>query len=176
MVRYARQIAGDDAERTVKTRGSYLRVHYKNTRETVHAIKSMTLSRAMRFLENVKAKKEIVPFKRYNRGVGRKAQCKNMKCTQGRWPIKSAEFVLGLLKNLEANAETQGLDVEKLTISHAQVNRAPHMRRRTYRAHGRINPYKSSPCHIEMYAVVSDEVVPAAQDNTGRSANQVVST
>lgn len=28
----------------------------------------------MRFLENVKDKKEIVPFKRYNRGVGRKAQ------------------------------------------------------------------------------------------------------
>jgi large subunit ribosomal protein L17e len=91
-----------------------------------------------------------------------------MKCTQGRWPIKSAEFVLGLLKNLAANAETQGLDVEKLKISHAQVNRAPHMRRRTYRAHGRINPYKSSPCHIEMYAVESEEVVPAAEDNTGR--------
>ena len=24
------------------------------------------------------------------------------------------------------------------------------MRRRTYRAHGRINPYMSSPCHIEL--------------------------
>ena len=24
------------------------------------------------------------------------------------------------------------------------------MRRRTYRAHGRINPYMSSPCHIEV--------------------------
>ncbi len=23
-------------------------------------------------------------------------------------------------------------------------------RRRTYRAHGRINPYMSSPCHVEL--------------------------
>ena len=33
---------------------------------------------------------------------------------------------------------------------HSQVNRAAKMRRRTYRAHGRINPYMSSPCHIEV--------------------------
>jgi len=25
------------------------------------------------------------------------------------------------------------------------------LRRRTYRAHGRINPYMSSPCHIELW-------------------------
>jgi len=37
-----------------------------------------------------------------------------------------------------------------LVIDHIQVNRAPKIRRRTYRAHGRINPYQSSPCHIEL--------------------------
>jgi hypothetical protein len=31
-----------------------------------------------------------------------------------------------------------------------QVNQACHGRRRTYRAHGRINAYMSSPCHIEI--------------------------
>lgn len=31
------------------------------------------------------------------------------------------------------------MEPESLYIKHAQVNRAPHMRRRTYRAHGRIN-------------------------------------
>ena len=43
------------------------------------------------------------------------------------------------------------------------------MRRRTYRAHGRINPYMSSPCHIEIVLVekeqaftkVSEEAEPA---------------
>ena len=40
-----------------------------------------------------------------------------------------------------------------------QVNRAPKMRRRTYRAHGRINPYMSSPCHIEIVLVEKEQVL-----------------
>ena len=39
-----------------------------------------------------------------------------------------------------------------------QVNRAPKMRRRTYRAHGRINPYMSSPCHIELTLAEKEQV------------------
>lgn len=31
------------------------------------------------------------------------------------------------------------------------------MRRRTYRAHGRINPYMSSPCHIEMWLTEGEQ-------------------
>lgn len=57
----------------------------------------------------------------------------------GRWPKKSAEFLLQLLKNAESNADYRGLDVERLVIDHIQVNHAPCLRRRTYRAHGRIN-------------------------------------
>ena len=39
------------------------------------------------------------------------------------------------------------------------VNRAAQMRRRTYRAHGRINAYMSSPCHIELILTEKDDVV-----------------
>ena len=90
-----------------------------------------------------------------------------------RWPTKSCEFLLQILKNAESNAEYKGLD--HLVIDHIQVwrgifcyfgpnqlmhqvNRAPLMRRRTYRAHGRINPYLSSPCHIEMVLVEREQV------------------
>lgn len=45
-----------------------------------------------------------------------------------------------------------------------QVNRAPKMRRRTYRAHGRINPYMSSPCHIEVVLSERDQVVAKGDD------------
>merc|ERR1712146_46061 len=130
MGRYAAEES--DPEKSCKTRGSYLRVHYKNTRETVKAVRGMKLRRAMAFLENVKEKKEIVPFTRHNGDVGRHAQCKQWGHAQGRWPKKSAEFVLGLLKNCEANAEFKGLDVDAMIIRHAMVNRAPKMRRRTY--------------------------------------------
>lgn len=33
----------------------------------------------------------------------------------------------------------KGLDADHLVIDHVQVNQAPKTRRRTYRAHGRIN-------------------------------------
>ena len=42
-----------------------------------------------------------------------------------------------------------------------QVNRAAKMRRRTYRAHGRINPYMSSPCHIEVRTCIVVGIEPA---------------
>jgi large subunit ribosomal protein L17e len=45
-----------------------------------------------------------------------------------------------MLKNAESNAEYKGLDADHLVIEHIQVNRAPKMRRRTYRAHGRSVP------------------------------------
>jgi hypothetical protein len=36
-------------------------------------------------------------------------------------------------------AQVKGLDTDALYISHIQVNQAQKQRRRTYRAHGRIN-------------------------------------
>merc|ERR1712027_43013 len=149
MGRYAQE--PENASKTAKARGSNLRVHFKNTRETAQAIKKMPLSRATRYLKNVIAQKEIIPFRRFMGGVGRHAQAKVHGTSQGRWPVKSAEFLLHLLKNAESNAEYKGLDADHLVVDHIQVNRAPKMRRRTYRAHGRINPYMSSPCHIELW-------------------------
>ena len=63
---------------------------------------------------------------------------KQFGVSRARWPEKSAEFLLGLLRNAEANADTKGLDNSNLVISHIQVNQAPKQRRRTYRAHGRV--------------------------------------
>lgn len=61
-----------------------------------------------------------------------------MGVSRARWPVKSAEILLGLLKNAEANADTKGLDTSNLIVKHIQVNQAPKQRRRTYRAHGRV--------------------------------------
>merc|ERR1712115_365857 len=133
----------------------------KNTRETAQAIKAMPLHRATKHLKNVIAHKEIVPFRRFMGSVGRHAQANVHGTAQGRWPLKSAEFLLHLLKNAESNAEYKGLDADHLVIEHIQVNRAPKMRRRTYRAHGRINPYMSSPCHIEVVLAENEEQIKA---------------
>merc|ERR1711874_830293 len=154
----------DNATKSAKARGTNLRVHFKNTRETAQAIKKMPLNRAKAYLKNVINQKEIIPFRRFMGGVGRHAQAKVHGTAQGRWPLKSAEFLLQLLKNAESNAEYKGLDPDHLVIEHIQVNRAPKMRRRTYRAHGRINPYMSSPCHIEVCLVEKEQAFSKKDD------------
>eukprot|EP00002_Diphylleia_rotans_P021764 TRINITY_DN4246_c0_g2_i2.p1 TRINITY_DN4246_c0_g2~~TRINITY_DN4246_c0_g2_i2.p1 ORF type:complete len:181 (-),score=26.02 TRINITY_DN4246_c0_g2_i2:256-798(-) len=153
-----------NVEKSCKARGSDLRVHFKNTRETAAALKGLGLKAAQKYLNNVIAKKEIVPFRRYKGGVGRKAQAKAFGVTQGRWPEKSARYLLSLLENAQSNAEGKSLNLDALYISHIQVNQAQRQRRRTYRAHGRIGPYMSCPCHVELILTekVKDVKRPAA--------------
>ena len=141
-----------------------MRVSFKNTRETAMAIKNMTLPGAKKYLEAVLDHKRCIPFRRFCGGVGRTAQAKNEGSTngQGRWPKKSVDLVMGMLTNLESNAELKGLDKDVLVVKHIQVNRAPKQRRRTYRAHGRMGPYLSSPCHIEILVAEDVEPVPKA--------------
>ena len=80
-----------------KAKGSNLRVHFKNTRETCHAIKvgliacvlhattaltriyikGMMLKKAQAYLQHVVEHKEAVAFRRFCGGVGRTSQvCK----------------------------------------------------------------------------------------------------
>merc|ERR1712216_552021 len=126
---YARTLE-NEAE-SCKARGSHLRVHFKNTRETCHTIRGMMLKKAQSYLQHVVEKTEA--------------------------------FVLNLLANAEANAELKSLDMDKLKISHIQVTKAVQNRRRTYRAHGRINPYMSHPCHVEVILSQKETTVKAAK-------------
>ena len=51
----------------------------QNTRETAKCLKRMHIRKAVRFLNDVINKKQCVPFRRFNGGVGRKAQV-TIKC------------------------------------------------------------------------------------------------
>merc|ERR1711976_799049 len=135
---------GVNDSRSCKAKGSNLRVHFKNTRETAMAIKGMTLPKAQHYLKNVLDH----------------TQAKQQNFHNCRWPKKSCLFLLDLLENAESNAENKSLNVDNLTIKHIQVQRAAKQRRRTYRAHGRINPFMCSPCHVELFLEEDDEVVP----------------
>ncbi|CAL6383717.1 unnamed protein product [Bathycoccus prasinos] len=164
MVKYARE--SNDATKSCKARGTDLRVHFKNMRETAMNIKGRSLSDAQGFLNSVMKMERCVVFRRFCGGVGRTAQAKQEGSTngQGRWPKKCAEILINLLKNAESNAEVKGLDIDNLYITHIQVNKAIPQRRRTYRAHGRINPYMSSPCHVELMLEEKEEPVARAEE------------
>jgi hypothetical protein len=69
----------------------------------------MELAKAKKYLEAVIAHERCIPFTRFTGHVGRTGQAKNEgnPIGQGRWPVKSAEFLLNLLKNAESNAEAR---------------------------------------------------------------------
>ncbi|CAD7688679.1 unnamed protein product [Nyctereutes procyonoides] len=161
MVRYS--LDPENPTKSCKSRGSNLCVHFKNTHEADQAIKSMHIRKATKYLKDVTLQKQCVPFHRYNGGVGRCAQAKQWGWTQSQWPKKSAKFLLHMLKNAESNAELKGLDVDSLLIEHIQVNKAPKVRCRIYRAHGRINPYVSSPCHM-MILTEKEQIIPKPEE------------
>jgi len=152
--KYAREPAVP--AKAVKAQGSDLRIHFKNTFETARAVKGLGLKVAIKYMKDVLAHKRCVPFTRFRGHVGRTGQAKEFGFTQGRWPEKSVKLVLSLLQNIQSNAAVKGLEEDKLVVSHVQVNRAQKGRRRTYRAHGRIGPYLSSNCHIELFCTTQE--------------------
>ena len=54
------------------------------------------------------------------------------------------------------------MNVDKLVVKTVRVNQAQKGRRRTYRAHGRINAYLSSNCHVELFCEEIKEKVKKA--------------
>ena len=112
----------------------------------------MSLRRSKKFLNNVLRHSEGVPLTRFMGGRGRHAQANGGASSTNicSFPTKSVYTMLKILRNAEANAKTKGLDTANLYLSHCQCNRAPPVRRRTFRAHGRIGPYQAHPSHIEV--------------------------
>merc|ERR1712031_97336 len=75
-------------------------------------------------------------------------------------------------RNAESNAEFKNLDTDNLVIKHVQVNAAQQGRRRTYRAHGRINAYMSSPCHVEMILEEKEESVEKPEEEKSQEVHK----
>jgi large subunit ribosomal protein L17e len=132
----------DNATKSAK--GSNLWVNLKNTREAaqaIKAIKAMPLKCDTKYLKNVIAQRRLSP-------------------SEGSWSnmaTQSAEFLLHMLKNTESNVQYKGLDANHLIIKLIQGNGSAKMRRRTYSAHGRINPYMSNPSHFEVCLVEKEQ-------------------
>ena len=115
----------------------------------------MLLTRAEKYLKDVLEHKTCIPFSRYDHSVGRCSAAIQFGLTKGRYPEKSVRIMLNLLNNAKANAESKKLNVEKVIIKNVLVNHATEGRRRTYRAHGSINAYCSSNCHVD---IICEEV------------------
>ena len=83
-VRYGPQDRIPSAK-AAKSRGSFLRVSFKNTRETAQAINGWKYDRAIEYLENVREMKEAIPMRRYAGSTGRSAQGMQWKSWSKKW-------------------------------------------------------------------------------------------
>ena len=127
----------DDAK-AAKAMGYEMPISFKHAVEICRAVKGKKIDEAMEFLEDVIEMKKAVPFKKYKKKVAHKAGLN--KWYAGRYPQKAAKAILKILKNLEANAEYKGLEVERLKIVHAQAKKGRVLKRYMPRAYGRATP------------------------------------
>ena len=137
-----------DPEKTVKASLREIRVSPKAAREVCRTVKGMMLTKAKQFLRDVAEKKRPVPFRRFKKKAGHRHGLE--KAYAGKYPIKTAKYMLKLLAGAEANAEYKGLDTDRLRIIHAAACSGMKVKRFTPRAHGRTTPKFETVCHLEL--------------------------
>jgi large subunit ribosomal protein L22 len=137
-----------DPDKTVKCAGRELKMSPKAAVEICHTIRGMKIGEAKTLLEQVIKKRLPIAFRRYKKKVAHKSMPE--KTFAGRYPVKTADRILRLLRELEANAEYKGLDIENLKIIHAVSHRGRKIRAYTPRAFGRASPSFETLSHVEI--------------------------
>jgi len=148
MPKFGYSITELDPERAVKASGRELRISPKHAREVCKTIKGMRLYQAKRYLTQVVAKKQPVPFRRFVKKLGHRHGMQ--KAMVGKYPVKAATEILRVLESAEGNAEFKGLDVERLRVIHASAYAGFKMKRTIPRAFGRSSPKNKSLTHVEI--------------------------
>ncbi len=149
-VNYAYQ--PEDETRAAKAMGYEMDISFKHAVEICRAIRGRKVQDAIKYLEDVVAMKRVVPFRKYKKKVAHKSGLE--KWYAGRYPQKAARHILKILKNLEANAEYKGLEVERLIIVHAQAKKGRVLKRYMPRAFGRATPRFKQLTTVEFIAEV----------------------
>jgi large subunit ribosomal protein L22 len=152
--KYAYDIASKSTEEKAKiaqAMGRSLKISPKHSVEICREIRGKKLSAAKNYLNDVIEMKKAVPFKRHNKKVGHRKGLKGWSA--GRYPVKAAKSILGVLKNAEANAEYKGLDTENLVVEHISSHRGIILRGFTTRAFGRSTPFNTPTTHIQVVLV-----------------------
>lgn len=90
---------------------------YKDLCAVCSNLRGLTADQGVQYLEAVLDGFPVL-YKRWNKHLGHRRELGGRK---GRYPVKSAKYVLMVLKNAIANASGKGLD--NLTIVHVQANK-----------------------------------------------------
>jgi len=144
-------------KKLVTVRSHNLPISRKKTVNLARYIRYLPLKTAEKYLEEIIEMKRAVPYYRYNRDIPHRRNIDG-EIKQGRYPVKSAKYLLKLLRSLEKNAINIGLDPSKIILIHVLVNK------------GNTTPIKINyggrrvrrkTTHIEIYGVFADQYDPS---------------
>jgi large subunit ribosomal protein L22 len=130
------------AEKAARAYGHELRTSWKNAINITHAIRGMKVREAEAYLEQVRRNRKIAA----KPGIGK-----------GRYPVKSADRTLKVLRNAINNAEYQGLDPDKMVIIHAQAYKGRSLKGFMPRAMGRATKKNEETCNVEIFIQEKEE-------------------
>ncbi len=149
-VKYAYQ--PKDELNAARAMGYEMDISFKHAVEICRAIKGKKIDDAIAYLEDVVAMKKAVPFKNHKKKVAHRRGLE--KWYAGRYPVKASREIIKVLKNLKANAEYKGLEVNRLVITHAQAKKGRVLKRYMPRAYGRATPRFKVLTTVEVVAEV----------------------
>ena len=134
-----------DPDTTAKALGKEMPVSPKFAREVAGMIRGMSVEAARQALEDVIDKKRAVPLRRYNKRVSHKPGV-----GPGRYPVKAAKAILGVLDSAASNAEYKGLNVDSMAIAIISVSRGRTIPGHMPRAHGRATQWNQETVNLEI--------------------------
>lgn len=125
--------------------GYELRTSWKNAINIARQIQGMTARKAETYLEDVIALRRPVKFTTRRLKVAHKPGI-----GPGRYPKKSAQATLAVLKNAINNAEYAGFDPDEMVIVHASAYKGRTIKGFMPRAHGRASAKNEDTSNIEI--------------------------
>lgn len=132
--------------------GRELRTSWKNAINVCRAIQGLPVRRAEKLLEEVIALERPIRMVRRNRKIAAKPGI-----GKGRYPVKSADRTLKVLRNAINNAEYQGLDPDRMVIVHAQAYKGRTLKGFMPRAHGRATKKNEETANVEIFLQEREE-------------------
>lgn len=139
-----------DDKKIAKAILSNARCSLKYATEFARELKGMKVGRAEKFLENIIAKKEFLPLRRYNKKVAHRKGRSVSFTKSGRYPKNTAKIILKLIESVKANADYKGLNSENLMIMHFFASKG--FSRISYQSKGQISGKrrKRKSTHLEI--------------------------
>ncbi|MCX6695480.1 MAG: 50S ribosomal protein L22, partial [Candidatus Altiarchaeota archaeon] len=135
----------EDETKVVKAMGRDINMSFKDAVMIADKIRGMKLSKALEYIGKVSELKAAIPYKRFQEDIGHR---KGNTPKIAKYPQKAAKYVIGVLKNVQANAEFKGLNPDKMKIIHVQAQKGIGRRRR--KPTGRWGAWETQYVHFQV--------------------------